>query len=187
MSSRAPLTFRHWTRSCILCMGSTRGKEWILAVGVGEINGGIDRGKHIHCWMLSRSKTGGVISVFTLIHANAGMRMRFVSLKQTLTEMLSVSCLDTPSHPTILGCDHYANIHRGLIWYLWIKQASYESSRFWNSIGRGLNLNSDMWRVFFLFFCLFSPTLLYMDGRTSGTIVSVIFKHLLLLAAELRS
>lgn len=102
VSSRAPLTFRHRTWSCILCMGSTRGREWIVAVGVGEVDGGIERGTHIHCWMLSRSKTGGVLRVFTLIHANAGMRMRFVSLEQTLwvTEMLSVSCLDTPLPPT---------------------------------------------------------------------------------------
>lgn len=109
MSSRAPLTFRHWTRSCFLCMGSTRGRgeKWIATEGVGEKEGGIGKGKRVHCWMLSRSKTGGVLGVFIPIHSNAGIRMSLVSLKQTLwvTEMLSVSCLDT-SPPLLILAIH---------------------------------------------------------------------------------
>lgn len=104
MSSRARLTFRRWTWSCILCMGSIRGKEWIVTEGVGGKEGGMERGKLIHCWMLSRSKPGGVLSVFTLIHSNAGMRM--IAKTYTLSHCDAQS--RHPSIPTTLS--HYAYV-----------------------------------------------------------------------------
>lgn len=116
VSSRVPLTFRQ--RTCILWMDLTKEKEWIVADGVGEKEGGIARGSAFiaECYLGQKQEECSV-SLLRFIPAQAWKWAWYHQNKHLVTEMLCVSCLDTPYTCTPQFCAWAIMLTSFMDWY----------------------------------------------------------------------